>query len=142
MSQIRLMKPYIGFDEVEAEFREVFDSGVFTRGQHVEAFRAELAVYAGAKHAYLTTSATTSLWVCLKLLAVGPGDEVIVSDFSFPASANVIEDLGARPVFADVCPETFNMRPEVLEALIMDWSNGLMPGVDSIVENNRKEAKR
>lgn len=118
MSQIRLMKPYIGFDEVEAEFREVFDSGVFTRGQHVEAFRAELAVYTGAKHAFLTTSATTSLWVCLKLLCVGPGDEVIVSDFSFPASANVIEDLGARPVFADVCPETFNMRPEVLEALI------------------------
>jgi perosamine synthetase len=118
MSQIRLMKPYIGFDEVEAEFREVFDSGIFTRGQHVEAFRAELAACTGAKHAFLTTSATTSLWVCLKLLGVGPGDEVIVSDFSFPASANVIEDLGARPVFADVCSETFNMRPEVLEALI------------------------
>lgn len=118
MSQIRLMKPYIGFDEVEAEFREVFDSGIFTRGQHVEAFRTELAAYTGAKHAFLTTSATTSLWVCLKLLGIGPGDEVIVSDFSFPASANVIEDLGARPVFADVCPDTFNMRPEVLESLI------------------------
>lgn len=118
MSQIRLMKPYIGFDEVEAEFREVFDSGIFTRGQHVEAFRTELAAYTGAKHAFLTTSATTSLWVCLKLLGIGPGDEVIVSDFSFPASANVIEDLGALPVFADVCPDTFNMRPEVLESLI------------------------
>lgn len=118
MSQIRLMKPYIGFDEVEAEFREVFDSGIFTRGQHAEAFRAELAAYTGAKHAFLTTSATTSLWVCLKLLGIGRGDEVIVSDFSFPASANVIEDLGARPVFADVCPETFNMPPEVLKALI------------------------
>ncbi len=126
MSQIRLMKPYIGFDEVEAEFREVFDSGIFTRGQHVEAFRAELAAYTGAKHAFLTTSATTSLWVCLKLLGVGPGDEVIVSDFSFPASANVIEDLGARPVFADVCPETFNMRPEVLEALIGPRTKAVM----------------
>ena len=118
MSQIRLMKPYIGFDEVEAEFREVFQSGIFTRGQHVEAFRTELAAYTGAKHAFLTTSATTSLWVCLKLLGIGPGDEVIVSDFSFPASANVIEDLGAKPIFADVCPETFNMRPELLEQLI------------------------
>lgn len=126
MSQIRLMKPYIGFDEVEAEFREVFDSGIFTRGQHVEAFRAELAAYTGAKHAFLTTSATTSLWVCLKLLGVGPGDEVVVSDFSFPASANVIEDLGARPVFADVCPETFNMRPEVLEALIGPRTKAVM----------------
>jgi perosamine synthetase len=126
MSQIRLMKPYIGFDEVEAEFREVFDSGIFTRGQHVEAFRAELAAYTGAKHAFMTTSATTSLWVCLKLLGVGPGDEVIVSDFSFPASANVVEDLGARPVFADVCPETFNMRPEVLEALIGPRTKAVM----------------
>ncbi|MHC8288836.1 DegT/DnrJ/EryC1/StrS family aminotransferase [Pseudomonas sp. XS1P51] len=118
MSQIRLMKPYIAFDEVEAEFREVFESGIFTRGQQVEAFRQELAAYTGAKYAFLTTSATTSLWVCLKLLGIGEGDEVIVSDFSFPASANVIEDLGARPVFADVCPASFNMRPEVLEALI------------------------
>lgn len=131
MSQIRLMKPYIGFEEVEAEFREVFGSGIFTRGQHVEAFRAELAAYTGAKHAFLTTSATTSLWVCLKLLGVGPGDDVIVSDFSFPASANVIEDLGARPVFADVCPETFNMRPEVLMALIGPRTKAVMY-VDSL----------
>lgn len=126
MSQIRLMKPYIGFDEVEAEMREIFDSGIFTRGQHVEAFRAELAGYTGAQHAFLTTSATTSLWVCLKLLGIGPGDEVVVSDFSFPASANVIEDLGARPVFADVCPETFNMRPEALEALIGPRTKAVM----------------
>lgn len=126
MSQIRLMKPYITFDEVEDEFREVFDSGIFTRGQHVEAFRSELAAYTGAKHAFLTTSATTSLWVCLKLLGIGPGDEVIVSDFSFPASANVIEDLGALPVFADVCPSTFNMRPEVLQALIGPRTKAVM----------------
>ena len=118
MSQIRLMKPYIGFDEVEAEFRDIFASGIFTRGHQVEAFRAELAAYTGARHAFLTTSATTALWVCLKLLNIGPGDEVIVSDFSFPASANVIEDVGATPVFADVSPDTFNMRPDVLEALI------------------------
>lgn len=118
MSQIRLMKPYIGFDEVESEFREIFASGIFTRGQQVETFRAELAAYTGARHAFLTTSATTSLWVCLKLLNIGAGDEVIVSDFSFPASANVIEDVGAIPVFADVCPNTFNMRPEILDALI------------------------
>lgn len=118
MSQTRLMKPYISFDEVEADFRAVFDSGIFTRGQHVEAFRAELAAYTGASHAFLTTSATTALWTCLKLLEVGPGDEVIVSDFSFPASANVVEDLGATPVFADVCPDTYNMRTDVLESLI------------------------
>lgn len=118
MSNIRLAKPYITFDEVEKEFRDVFESGTFTRGQHVEAFRRQIAEYTGAKHAFLMTSATTALWTCLKLLGVGVGDEVIVSDFSFPASANVVEDLGAIPVFADVDLDTFNMLPAELEKKI------------------------
>lgn len=118
MNDIRLMKPYITFEEVESEFRGVFDSGIFTRGQHVEAFRRQIAEYAGAKHAFLMTSATTALWTSLKLLGVGAGDEVIVSDFSFPASANVVEDLGAIPVFADVDLDTFNMLPSELEKKI------------------------
>lgn len=118
MNNVRLMKPYITFDEVEAEFRGVFESGMFTRGEHVEAFRKELARYTGAKHVHMTTSATTALWICLKLLGIGHGDEVIVSDFSFPATANAVEDLGATPVFADVSRDTYNMQPEVLEALI------------------------
>lgn len=118
MSDIRLIKPYLSFDEVEAEFREVFESGMFTRGKHVDAFRQELSAYTGAKHAFLTTSATTALWMCMKLLDVKAGDEVIVSDFSWPATANVVEDLGARPVFADVSLDTFNMLPEDLEQKI------------------------
>jgi dTDP-4-amino-4,6-dideoxygalactose transaminase len=118
MSNIRLAKPYITFDEVENEFRDVFESGIFTRGQHVEAFRQQIAAYTGVKHAFLMTSATTALWTCLKLLGVGVGDEVIVSDFSFPASANVVEDLGAVPVFADVDLNTFNMLPSELERKI------------------------
>jgi perosamine synthetase len=115
MTGIRLAKPYITFDEVEAEFREVFQTGIFTRGQHVEVFRGQIADYTGAKHAFLMTSATTALWTCLKLLGVSCGDEVIVSDFSFPASANVVEDLGAIPVFADVDLGTFNMLSSELE---------------------------
>ncbi len=118
MSNIRLAKPYITFDEVEKEFRDVFESGIFTRGQHVETFRRQIAEYTGTKHAFLMTSATTALWTCLKLLGVGAGDEVIVSDFSFPASANVVEDLGAIPVFADVDLNTFNMLPSELERKI------------------------
>lgn len=118
MSNIRLAKPYITFDEVETEFRDVFESGIFTRGQNVEAFRRQIAEYTGAKHAFLMTSATTALWTCLKLLKIGTGDEVIVSDFSFPATANVVEDLGAIPVFADVDLDTFNMLPSELEKKI------------------------
>lgn len=115
---IPLIKPDIDFDEVEADFRAVFHSGMFTRGANVEAFRKDLTVYTGAKHAFLATSATTALWVCLKQLGVGVGDEVIVSDFSFPATANVVEDLGARPVFADVSLQTFNVLPEAIETRI------------------------
>lgn len=109
MNKINLVRPYLGFEEVEEDFRKVFQSGIFTRGEHVEGFSRELADYVGAKHAVLTTSATTALWVCLKILGIGPSDEVAVSDFSFPATANVVEDLGAKPVFIDVSLDTFNM---------------------------------
>jgi dTDP-4-amino-4,6-dideoxygalactose transaminase len=115
---IKLIKPYISFDEVEDEFREIFESGWFTKGKFVEAFRQEIKSYTGAKHAYLTTSATTALTMALKALDIQVGDEVIVSDFSFPATANVVEDLGAIPIFADVSLETFNMLPEELEKKI------------------------
>lgn len=115
---IRLIRPYVEFAEVEAGFRDVFASGMFTRGENVEAFRQEIVAYTGASHAFLTTSATTALWLCLKRFDIGPGDEVIVSDFSFPATANVVEDLGATPVFADVSLMTFNMTPEALDQAI------------------------
>jgi perosamine synthetase len=118
MNNIRLMKPYITYEEVENEFKAVFESGIFTRGQNVEQLRKQLAEYTGAKHAFLMTSATTALWVCLKLLNIGKGDEVIVSDFSFPATANAVEDLGATPVFTDVNLDTFNMLPDELEKKI------------------------
>lgn len=117
MSMIRLMRPYIAFEEVEADFRQVFSSGTFTRGENVEAFRRELARFTGARHVHLASSATTALWVCLKLLDIRAGDEVVVSDFSFPATANVVEDLGATPVFADVSRETYNVTAESLAPL-------------------------
>lgn len=115
---IKLIKPYISFDEVQAEFRDIFESGWFTKGKYVEEFRNEIKSYTGAKHAYLATSATTALTMCLKILNIGPGDEVIVSDFSFPATANVVEDVGAKTVFADVDKSTYNMLPEDLERKI------------------------
>ncbi len=118
MSNIRLMKPYINYNEVEAEFKAVFESGIFTRGHNVEVLRKQLTEYTGAKYAFLMTSATTALWMCLKLLNINEGDEVIVSDFSFPATANAVEDLGAIPVFADVDIDTFNMLPDELERKI------------------------
>lgn len=115
---IKLIKPYIAFSEVEADFKDIFESGWFTKGKFVDQFREDLKTYTGAKHAFLATSATTALTICLKVLDIKEGDEVIVSDFSFPASANVVEDVGAKTVFADVDLKTFNMLPEDLERKI------------------------
>ena len=115
---IKLIKPYISFDEVKSEFEEIFESGWFTKGKFVEEFKEEIKNYTGAKYAYLTTSATTALTMALKVLDIRAGDEVIISDFSFPATANVVEDIGAIPVFADVSLETYNMLPEELESKI------------------------
>lgn len=115
---VPLIRPSLDYDVLEADFREIFASGIFTRGQHVAAFQQELCTYTGAKHCFLMTSATTALWACLRLLGIGPGDEVIVSDFSFPATSNVVEDVGATPIFADVDPDSYNMRPAELEKKI------------------------
>jgi perosamine synthetase len=126
MNDIRLMKPYINFEEVEYEFKNVFNSGIFTRGQYVEELRKCLTEYTDSKHAFLMTSATTALWMSLKLLGICKGDEVIVSDFSYPASANVIEDLGATPIFADVDLNTFNMLPSQLESKITEKTKAVI----------------
>jgi dTDP-4-amino-4,6-dideoxygalactose transaminase len=115
---IRLIRPYVTFEEMEGDFREILGSGWLTRGPYVARFRECITQHTGAGHTFLTTSATTALTLCLKLLGVGSGDEVIVADFSFPASANVVEDLGAIPIFADVDAATYNMSPDALEATI------------------------
>jgi len=114
----RIIKPYISFSDVEKDLKEVFKTGIFTRGKYAQSFRDAIRKYTGAKYSFLTTSATTALWLSLKTIGIKPGDEVAVSDFSFPATANVVEDLGAKPVFVDVDVDTFNMLPEELQKKI------------------------
>jgi len=106
---IKLIKPYISYEEVENEFKEIFESGWFTKGKNVDGFRKSLCSYTGSDYSVLTTSATTALWTCLKVLGIGKNDEVLISDFSFPATVNVVEDVKAKPVFVDVDLETYNM---------------------------------
>ena len=115
---IRLIKPYIDFEDIESEFREIFESGMLTRGKYVSLLADELCDYTKSKHAFAVTSATTALSTCLALLDIGAGDEVIISDFSFPATVNVVEACGARPVFADVSIDTYNMTAAELETKI------------------------
>lgn len=115
---IRLIKPYVSFNEVESEFKEIFDSGILTNGEYSRKFPSELKKYVGAEFAFNTTSATTALTLAMDILNVEKGDEVIVSDFSFPATANVVEQRGAIPVFVDVNLDTYNMDAELMESKI------------------------
>lgn len=139
---IKLIKPYITFEEVEKEFREIFDSGILTRGKYSVEFPQKVCEYTGAKHSFNATSATTALAACLEILDIGNGDEVVVSDFSFPATVNVVEACRATPVFADVSLETYNMLPEELErkitaqtkAVIFVCALGNPSGLDKVSE--------
>jgi len=115
---IKLIKPYISFDEISIELQQIFDSGQLTKGLHADKFIESLTEYTNCKHAFLTTSATTALTMCLKSIGVKEGDKVAVSDFSFPATANAVEDLGAIPVFIDVDKDTYNMSVDALRAQI------------------------
>ncbi len=118
MSITKLINPYIKYEDVEKDLKKIFESGVFSSGEYCEFFKKELSKRLSAKYSHLTTSATTALWICLKLLKIKVSDEVIVSDFSFPATVNVVEDIGAKPIFADVSLNTFNMNPDELIKLI------------------------
>jgi perosamine synthetase len=123
---IRLIKPYIKYSDVEADFKKVFETGMFTRGEYVPQLIDALKKQTKSKYVYLASSATTALWACLKAFDVKAGDEVLVSDFSFPASANVIEDLGATPVFVDVDLETYNSTAEAFESKISSKTKGIL----------------
>jgi dTDP-4-amino-4,6-dideoxygalactose transaminase len=107
---VRLAKPDVGEEEL-AEIREVLDSGQLTMGPKVAEFEALLADAAGAEHAVAVSSGTAALHVAVLALGVGPGDEVLVPAYTFPATANVVALVGATPVLVDVDPVTMNMDP-------------------------------
>ena len=139
---IKLIEPYITFEDVSSEIREIFSSGRFTQGENVEKFSKNLGTYIGSEYIGLTTSATTALSLSLRVLGVKPGSKVGVSDYSWPASSNVIEEIGAIPVFIDIDSRTFNMSKEDLEkkiannlsAVIFVDTFGNPSGLDDIKE--------
>jgi dTDP-4-amino-4,6-dideoxygalactose transaminase len=98
--------------ELLAAFARVFETGRFVLGPGVEAFESELAKLCDARHAVSCNSGTDALWLTLRALEVGPGDRVLCPAYSFFATAATIVRLGARPVFADIDPATFNLDPE------------------------------
>ncbi len=123
---IPLSKPILGREEERAVL-EVLRSGKLSQGQKVEEFEKKFAKFIGSKYAVATSSGTTALHLCLLVLNIGPGDEVITTPFSFIASANVILYVGARPIFVDINPQTFNLNPRLIEKAITPKTKAILP---------------
>ncbi|HYF14926.1 MAG TPA: DegT/DnrJ/EryC1/StrS family aminotransferase [Phycisphaerales bacterium] len=117
MHEIPLSKPDIG-DLEEKLVLQTLRSGRLSIGPVVEQFETLVATRAGCRHGVAVNSGTSGLFLALRSLGVGPGDEVITTPFSFIASANVILMCGATPVFVDICPRSLNMEPASVEAAI------------------------
>ena len=103
---------------IEQAIREVCDSQRFVLGPRVAQLERDLAKYSQAAHAIGMSSGTDALLVALMALEIGPGDEVITSPFTFFATAGVVARLGARPIFCDIDPQTFNLAPSAVAAFI------------------------
>lgn len=117
VSPIRLAMPTLGHEELEA-VAGVLRSGYLTQGPRAAEFEQRVAAYLGVPFAVATTSATTALHLAMVLLDVGPGDEVVLPAFTFPATANVVIEQGATPVLADIDIDTYNLAPASLEEKI------------------------
>lgn len=119
------------YRELEAEWlaaiRETGARGSFVLGPHVQAFEKEFAEYVGVKHAIGVANGTDSLFLSLRALGVGPGDEVITTPFTFFASAETIDMAGATPVFADILPDSFCLDPASVRAKITARTKAILP---------------
>ena len=114
---IPISKPVLGEPEAAAARRAVL-SGWVTQGPEVAAFEREFADLVGAEHACAVSNCTTALHLALEGVGVRPGDEVITASHSFIATANAIRYCGAKPVFVDIHPTTFNLNPTEIAAAI------------------------
>jgi perosamine synthetase len=114
MNFIPISRPMMGAEE-QAALAAVLASGQLAQGPQVHEFETRFAAWCGAQHAVATTSGTTALHLALLAHGLGPDQEVITSSFSFVASANSVLYTGARPVFADIEADSFNLDPAEVE---------------------------
>jgi UDP-2-acetamido-2-deoxy-ribo-hexuluronate aminotransferase len=113
--------------EVDAALHRVLDSGQFILGKDVGEFECAMAGYLGVKHAVGCASGTDALQIAMMALGIGPGDEVITTPFTFVATAETIGILGARPVYVDIDPSTFNIDPAGIERAITPRTKAIIP---------------
>ena len=122
---IRLARPDVGERELAA-VAEVIASGQLTMGPAVTEFESAIAAAVGTAHAAVVSSGTAALHLALLALEIGPGDEVIVPAYTFPATANTVELCGARAVLVDVDPDTFVVDPAAVAAAVTPRTRAVM----------------
>jgi len=135
-------------DEIEPVVRRVIESQMFVMGPEVKELEDELALYCGVARGIGCASGTDALLLPLMALAVGPGDEVITTPYTFFATAGSIWRTGAKPVFVDIEPDTYNIDPARIEAAITPRTRAIIPvhlygqtaNMDPILEIARKHA--
>lgn len=124
--RIPLIRPYLT-DEVKAKVMQVLDSGHWTEGPVTRELEKSFRDFIGCRHALAVTSCTTGLEMALRCLGIGAGDEVIVPDYTYPATAAVIAIVGAKAVIVDCDPSTMNIDYDAAEAAIGPRTKAMIP---------------
>ncbi len=114
-------------DELMKATLEVIKSGKFILGPQVSEFEEKVADYLGVKYAVGVGNGTDAISIALSAIGINPGDEVITTPFTFVATAETIAMLGAKPVFVDIDPDTFNINPELIEERITEKTRAIIP---------------
>lgn len=112
---------------IDARMKTVLEHGQYIMGPEIAELESVLAEYVGVKHCITVASGTDSLEIALRALNIGAGDEVITVPFSWISTAEVIAAIGAKPVFVDIEPKTFNMNPDLLESVITKNTKVIIP---------------
>jgi len=114
-------------DSIDRRIAAVLDHGRYILGPEVRELEAALAEFVGTKHCLATSSGTDSLLIALMALGIGPGDEVVTVPYTWISTAEVVALLGAKPVFVDIDPETWNLDPALLEKAITPRTRAILP---------------
>ncbi len=124
--KIPLARPFLGADELD-EVKKVFQSGWVSQGPKVKEFETKISQYLGVKYAIAVTNCTSALHLALLSIGVKEGDEVIVADFTFPATGHSVLYCGAKPVFVDIDSKTYNIDPNLIEDNINNKTKAIIP---------------
>lgn len=114
-------------NEIKVAFDRVLKSGMFILGDEVSSFETEIASYTNCKYGVGVASGTDALLLSLKAIGIERNDEVITTPFTFTATAEVVALLGARPVFCDIDPKTYNINPDEIETKITSKTKAILP---------------